>query len=153
MKIYIAAPIVGATDVMKAKIERVKECISYIKSNDISIYDPKEHGVPNAWGMSMNEWARCIFALDVVAIDDSDWVVVCDFGRHGTAGTAWECGYAFAKGKKILIVQMDETDQDYSVMMHGCSTNYCTFEEFLISDVIKDLFIEAGKKKYRTQFN
>lgn len=141
---------------MKAKIAFVKTTLSFLNSDDVSVYDPVEHGVPNAWGMTMNEWARCIFALDVVAIDDSDWVVVCDFGRQGTAGTAWECGYAFAKGKKVLIIQMNAVDQDYSVMMHGCSTNYCTFEEFVghnVGDLIQDLFIEAGKKKYKTQFN
>lgn len=55
---------------------------------DDNVYNPAEHGVPNAWGMNMTEWSRCIFTLDVVAIDNADWIVVCDFGRSGTAGTA-----------------------------------------------------------------
>lgn len=147
INVYLAAPIVNTNDETKVQISYVKDVLELL-SSEIKLYDPKEHGVPNAWGISMQEWCRCIFALDVVAIDNSDWVVVCDYGRKGTAGTAWECGYAFGKGKKVLVIQMVDVDVDYSVMMRGCSANYCTLEEFLGTapkDVINKYFIERGR--------
>lgn len=130
-KIYLAAPIVKIPEDWKEKIANVKK--AFVESvHNFYVYDPVDHGVPNAWGMSMEEWSKCIFALDVVAIDDCDWVVVCDFGRQMTSGTSWEAGYAFGKGKKILIIRMNEEDAtDYSVMMNGCSANAMSYSEFM----------------------
>lgn len=130
-KIYLAAPIVKIPEDWKEKIANVKK--AFVKSDhNFYVYDPVDHGVPNAWGMSMEEWSKCIFALDVVAIDDCDWVVVCDFGRQMTSGTSWEAGYAFGKGKKILIIRMNEEDTtDYSVMMNGCSANAMSYSDFM----------------------
>lgn len=150
LNIYLAAPIVNITNKQKEEINQVKYILNKFKSFgcDINIYDPKEHGVPNAWGISIQEWCRCIFALDVVAIDNCNWVIVCDYGRQGTAGTAWECGYAFGKNKKILIIQMNEETEDYSVMMKGCSANYCTYEEFIhlnSSEFMNHYLVERGK--------
>lgn len=144
IKAYLAAPIVGISEDIRQKIIAVK---TTLRMAGIDLYVPSEHGVPNAWGMSLEEWARSIFSLDVVAIENSDWIVVCDFGRSTTAGTAWECGYAFAKGKKILIIEMDE-NSDYSVMMRGSSSNYCEYEEFISThfDQIPGFFIERGRQ-------
>lgn len=156
INIYLAAPIVGLSDETILEIEKIKQKFRVLNGRClIGYYDPKEHQVPNAWGMSMSEWARCIFALDVVAIDNADWVVVCDYGRKGTAGTAWEAGYAFGKDKKILIIEMSETDTDYSVMMRGCCSNYCTKEEFIGApiDEISKFFVERGRLKQEKEFN
>ena len=146
MNVYLAAPIVGIDQDIKIE----KECIKNIlREININVYDPSEpgHGVPNAWGCSMDEWTRAIFSLDVVAIDNCDWMVVLDYGRQCTAGTAWECGYAFGKGKKILIVEMDD-DSHYSVMMRGCSSNYCKLKDFVntgINSIESKFFIERGR--------
>ena len=158
--IYLAAPIVNITEKQKEQINKIKDILNiFYEHNLINLYDPKKHGVPNAWGMPMNEWCRCIFTLDVVAIDNSDWVIVCDYGRQGTAGTAWECGYAFGKGKKVLIIQMNEWDDtpEYSVMMQGCSSNYCTFKDF-IKDVSEKhffgkLLVERGRLPQEQNLN
>ena len=45
--------------------------------------------------------------MDVAAIDWADMVVACMDGPDPDSGTAWECGYAFAKGKPIVC---DPTD-------------------------------------------
>lgn len=148
IKVYLAAPIVGASPETTEEVQKVKDVLK--SCMNISLYDPKEHGVPNAWGMSMGEWARCIFALDVVAIDNSDWIVVCDYGRKGTAGTAWEAGYAFGKGKKVFIIEMAEVDTDYSVMMRGCCANYCSKEDFFKKGLV---FEERGRLKQEEVFN
>ena len=151
--IYLAAPIVGITEEQKEKISNV---ISYLsKYNDINLYNPSDHGVPNAWGMSMEEWSKCIFALDVVAIDGCDWVVVCDFGRHMTGGTSWEVGYAFGKGKKIFAVRMgDDDSSDYSVMMNGCYSNYVSYHDLITTNYyLEDLLVERGRLRQDITFN
>lgn len=144
--IYLAAPIVGISDDIKQEVTYIK---NILLQSGFSVYDPRDHGVINAWGMSLNEWARCIFNLDVVAIDNCDWIVVLDYGRQGTAGTAWECGYAFGKGKKILIIEMF-SENEYSVMMRGCSSNYCKLREFVNTGIGKipgKFFVERGRIK------
>ncbi len=148
IKVYLAAPIVGASTEVTTEIQKVKDILQ--SCMNISLYDPKEHGVPNAWGMSMSEWARCIFALDVVAIDNADWIVVCDYGRKGTAGTAWEAGYAFGKGKKVFIIEMSDVDTDYSVMMRGCCANYCSKEDFFKMGLV---FEERGRLAQKEVLN
>ena len=148
LKIYIAAPIVGIPDDWKDQISSVCFYCKYAGE----VYNPAEHGVPNAWGMTMEEWSKCIFALDVVAIDNCDWVVVCDFGRS-TAGTAWEAGYAFGKGKKILIIQM-KPYVEYSVMMNGCSSNSTTYLDFCVnSKDVSEFFVERGRLASEVTYN
>lgn len=152
-KIYLAAPIVNIPDEWKTRIEevyRMLDCIFY------DVYYPAKHGVPNAWGMSMEEWSKCIFALDVVAINNSDWVVVCDFGRENTAGTAWEAGYAFGVGKKILVIKMAEDGKNYSVMMNGGSSNSISYKEFINlkdKENVFKLFVERGRLQPKEVFN
>lgn len=159
INVYIAAPIVGLNDETTLEINSIKQTFRNMQEHGyIEFYDPKAHGVPNAWGMSMSEWAHCIFTLDVVAIDRADWVVVCDYGRQGTAGTAWEAGYAFGKGKKIVIIEMAETDADYSVMMRGCCANYISKKDFKFlgtsyQRILDELFIERGRLAQKEVLN
>ena len=149
MRVYIAAPIVGLSEKVAEKVNNVKAILNNIESTwEIIVHDPSKQKVPNARGMSIQEWARCIFALDVIAINSSDWVVVCDFGREGTAGTARECGYAFAKNKNILIIHMDDNEHDYSLMLRGCSANYCKYTNFIstpVNEIIKNFFYERWR--------
>lgn len=94
------------------------------------VYRPGKHQVPNAWGIDMATWGQCVFTMDVVAIDECDWMVLADYGRQATAGTSWEAGYAFAKGVKILVVQMPGVEES-SLMTQGCAANICKYEDFV----------------------
>ena len=149
INIYFAAPIVGVSDEFKEKINNVKEILQ--SSVRLSVYDPKEYGngATNKWGHNLDEWCRVIFELDAAAIKRCDWIVVCDFGRYGTSGTAWECGYAFGLRKKVFVVEMDEDPStSYSVMIRGCSANYCKYSELVnsdIEDLVETWFVERGR--------
>ncbi len=104
MKFYIAAPIGEPASLKRQISEKVKEIL--IKQGEV--YAPWEYKIPNAWDYSNTEWGLMVFTNDVYAIDHCDWVVVLSYGRkETTAGTAWEAGYAFAKGKKVLVVEAD----------------------------------------------
>lgn len=127
-KAYIAAPIVGVSKEHKEQIQKVAE--EALRRLADRLYLPWEMKIPNAWNMPLEQWARCVFTQDVMAIEDCDWVVVCDFGRYASCGTAWEAGYAFGKGKEVIVVTMPGVEE-VSLMIHnGCSC-VISYEEFV----------------------
>lgn len=146
MKFYIAAPVIADPNV-KAEIDLVhKKLVETFGAE--SIYRPGQHKVPNAWGITMEMWGQCVFTMDVLAIDDADWIVLCNYGRKGaTAGTAWECGYAFAKEKRILVLNMPGVEES-SLMVTGCAANILQLADFIqmTPEAVKEkAFIERGK--------
>jgi nucleoside 2-deoxyribosyltransferase len=139
MKIYLAGPVVTEDRSIKAQMETLEIAIKEMRSvwrplaeeeDRIEVYRPGSHKVPNAWGIDMATWGQCVFTMDVVAIDECEWMVVADYGRQATAGTSWEAGYAFAKGIKILVVQMPGVTES-SLMTQGCAANICTYADFV----------------------
>lgn len=130
MNIYIAAPVVGVETDLRRQINRVYYYADRKFAPVDSVYLPWQLQIPNAWNMPQSEWARCVFTADVMALDKSDVVVVCDFGRHSSCGTAWEAGYAFAKGKKVVVVQMPGV-AEVSLMVHNGCTCVVSFDDFV----------------------
>lgn len=110
-KVYLASPL---DPMFRDNIEEAKKIL---KNKGFDVYAPLEHIIPNAWDYPNTEWGLMVFTNDVSAINDADFVVVLSFGRkHITSGTSWECGYAFAKGKKIILVEINLEDSDDFVM-------------------------------------
>lgn len=156
MRIYIAAPVVGTDHETQNQIYNIANVFTAWEDSehwkhsreDCELYLPSNIKIPNAWGMTMQEWGYCVFTVDVLELDRADWVVVCDFGRQNTAGTSWECGYAFGKGKKILLVRMPNV-QEQSLMVRCCAANEITYDELLkyarMSN-ITPLFVEKGRQ-------
>ena len=126
MKGYIAAPVVGITTQQKNDIAEIVRRVR----KSLDLYSPAEMKIPNAWGMPMNEWARCVFTIDVMEMDKADWIIICDYGRQSTAGTSWEAGYAFAKEKDILVIQMPNVNE-VSLMVRNGSKACLTYKDFL----------------------
>ena len=95
-----------------------------------TFYDPMKMKVPNAWCMDSETWAHCVFSIDVHELDAANIVVFLDYGRECTFGTAWEVGYAFAKGKRIIQIRMPRQDKDVptSVMAVGSAWRYEGYE-------------------------
>ena len=125
---YIAAPVVGLSEEQRNQRGRVAD-----RALDVfhgTVHMPWILKIPNAWNMPMNEWARCVFTQDLLELDCADIVVVCDYGRRSTAGTAWEAGYAFAKGKSVLVVQMPGVDEVSLMVRNGC-TAVISYDEFI----------------------
>jgi len=137
MKYYLAAPVI-TDDESKKQIDLVHGTL--VRAFGVeSVYRPGEHKVPNEWGITMEMWGQCVFTMDVLAIDNADWIVLCNYGRKGaTAGTAWECGYAFAKKKRILVINMPGVNES-SLMITGCASNVVDFHTFV--DTMK---LESG---------
>lgn len=142
MNVYLAGPVVTKD---KAVIAQMGDIEEMLRGAGFKVYRPGKHKVPNEWGIDMRTWAQCVFTMDVVAIDECDWMVVADYGRSATAGTAWEAGYAFAKGIKILVVQMPGVEES-SLMTQGCAANICKYEALCSGEFIKNYFYERGRR-------
>lgn len=120
--IYLAAPFFNEKE--REAVERVaKELRDYY-----NVYVPMEHTIENAWNLSNYSWGRCVFNEDIRAIDASRMVVVLDWGHYGDTGTAWECGYAYGKGKEIHRFRMDK-NAIYSIMMEF-GDRYSSWDDF-----------------------
>jgi nucleoside 2-deoxyribosyltransferase len=94
-KIYLAGPLFSlAEQGFNAELAR------FLESQGFEVFLPQEHE-------PRDKTARAIFDMDVAAIDWADMVVACMDGPDPDSGTAWECGYAYAKGKPIVCYRTD----------------------------------------------
>jgi nucleoside 2-deoxyribosyltransferase len=94
-KIYLAGPLFTlAEQSFNTAVAR------FLESRGYEVWLPQEHE-------PRSQTARSIFEMDVAAIDWADMVVACMDGPDPDSGTAWECGYAYAKGKPIVCYRTD----------------------------------------------
>jgi nucleoside 2-deoxyribosyltransferase len=94
-KIYLAGPLFShAEQNFNAELAR------FLESQGFEVWLPQEHE-------PRDKTAAAIFAMDVEAIEWADMVVACMDGPDPDSGTAWECGYAYAKGKPIVCYRTD----------------------------------------------
>ena len=120
MKIYIASPLFTAEE--KRVINKVAKVLHRA---GIDTYLPMEHGVPDAWSYTNEEWARKMFILDKEAIDECDGVLCIYYGMNSDSGTAWEVGYAYGKEKQVVIFHYYDIEQEIGSLMicNGASQN------------------------------
>lgn len=113
MKAYLAAPFFNQNE--RYIYARV---IDYLRNAEhLDLYVPQEHTVEDAWNLSNSAWAWEVFKEDVRALDEAKVVYVLNFGMYSDSGTAWEAGYAYAKGKRIVNILVNQKDNVYSIMM------------------------------------
>lgn len=118
MKAYLAAPFF--TNNERHIYSRV---IDYLRNAEhLDLYVPMEHTVEDAWNLSNSAWAWEVFKEDVRALDEAKVVYVLNFGMYSDSGTAWEAGYAYAKGKRIVNILVNQKDNVYSLMMVNSAT-------------------------------
>ncbi|WP_406660806.1 nucleoside 2-deoxyribosyltransferase [Methanolobus sp. ZRKC3] len=92
-----------------------------------SVFLPQEDGA-DTQSSRMEDRQRNIFENDVRGIDESDIVLaVLDGGSDVDSGTAWEMGYAYAKGIPVL----------------GLKTDFRTFGDEGIVNLMMEMAIEA----------
>ena len=138
MKVYLASPFFNDKE-----LKIYNEVISHLRAQGIDLFVPKEHTIPNAWDLPNHLWGENVFAVDYLAIQQSDVVVVLNFGMYSDSGTAWECGAAFALGKTVVNILCDN-NIEYSIMMVN-GTNVTIDLDTLYSDWFKSLVAHKGK--------
>jgi nucleoside 2-deoxyribosyltransferase len=95
IKIYLAGPLFTlAEQSFNADLAR------FLEREGFEVWLPQEHE-------PRSNTAQAIFAMDIEALDGADMVVACMDGADPDSGTAWECGYAYAKSKPIVCYRTD----------------------------------------------
>lgn len=144
MKIYLASPFFNEKEIAK-----YEEVINLLRKDDLDVFVPKEHTIPNGWDLPNHIWAENVFAVDYLAITQCDVVVVLNFGMYSDSGTAWECGVAYALGKKVVNVLCGDNDTEYSLMMLNGTNITITFDDFrntLFCHILKYFDKDTNKK-------
>lgn len=126
-KVYLASPFFNKKE--RQSVNLIADFLR--KSKGLDVYVPMEHTIPNAWALPNKDWAKAVFEEDVKAIDECDTVIVLNWGMYSDSGTAWECGYAYAKGKTVFNLLMPTADHDYSLMMINGSTKTMPWFSFV----------------------
>lgn len=124
MKAYLAAPFFSTNE--RYIYARV---IDYLRNAEqLDLYVPQEHTIEGAWDMPNRQWAWKVFCEDVRALDEAQIVYVLNFGMYSDSGTAWEAGFAYAKGKHIVNILVNQKDNVYSLMMIGGANELVNIE-------------------------
>ena len=98
-KLYLAGPLFTVAEQnFNADLAR------FLEGEGFEVWLPQEH---EARRVKTAKRAKAIFAMDVAALDAADMVIACMDGPDPDSGTAWECGYAYAKGKPIVCYRTD----------------------------------------------
>ena len=105
MNVYLAAPFGTPGSEKRTNAEAAFKILS---DKGFDVYCPWALKIPHAWEYPNDEWGMMVFINDVAAIDAADLVVILSYGRHSTAGTNWEAGYAYGTCKKVILVEMND---------------------------------------------
>ena len=119
--IYIAGPFF--TDKERAFLKVVIESVKKFFPNE-ELFIPMEHFIPNGENLSNNEWAEAVFKMDVEALNKCNRVVAAYLGLRSDTGTAWEIGYAYAKGIPVNLILSPEAFEGEVSIMPIQSSNY-----------------------------
>lgn len=129
IKIYLASPFFNQKEscVYRNVIKKLKEI------KEVELFIPQDHKVENEWELSNEEWGKAVFEMDVQAIDECDIIIALNWGLYSDTGTAWECGYGYAKGKPIINVLCEKENKEYSLMMINGANKIINLEDVLFN--------------------
>ena len=99
-KAYLAAPLFS-----EAERDYNMKIAKYLASYAISAYLPQETGDSSDARSFQNQ--KEIFEANIRALEAADIVIAVIDGADADSGTAYEIGYAYAKGKKIISLRTD----------------------------------------------
>lgn len=100
-KVYIAGPLFSEAELGFNR--KLKEAIV---QKGFPVYLPQENSEDTAH-MRHEHKQSYLFQKNVEIIDESDIIVAVLDGADVDSGTAWEIGYAYAKGKSIFGLKTD----------------------------------------------
>ena len=100
-KVYIAGPLFS-----EAELDFNKNLKEAVAKKGFTVYLPQENSEDTAH-MRHEHKQNYIFQQNVEIIDDSDIILAVLDGADVDSGTAWEIGYAYAKGKSIFGLRTD----------------------------------------------
>ena len=99
MKIYLSGPFY--TEKECKYIEFAEKILRY---RGCEVFSPREHKIKNSESMKNHIWGKLVFENDVSEIDSADILIAIYDGIYSDTRTAWEIGYAYAKGIPIILI-------------------------------------------------
>ena len=118
--IYIAGPFF--TDKERAFLKNLIRSVKKMFPNE-ELFIPMEHFIPNGENLSNNEWAEAVFKMDVEALNKCNHIIAAYSGLYSDTGTAWEIGYAYAKGIPVDLISPTEVLKEEMSIMPIQSSN------------------------------
>ncbi len=94
-RIYLSGPLFSHAEIawgrrVKAALEEARESVEVVWPHELAAGSPQE-----------------IFQANLRALDDCDLMIAILEGPQVDDGTAWEVGYFYAKGRRILGIRTD----------------------------------------------
>ena len=125
-KIYIASPFFNDEE-----IKALETVENNLRERGFQVFSPREYKCPEETPGTA-AWSHKIFEKDREGITWADCLVILYWGNYSDTGTAWECGYAYATGKPVVVVHLGESS---NLMIHeGSHTNLTSLEELASYD-------------------
>lgn len=118
MKIYLAGAIASMGSGQKNNLNIIAELL---RGRGLEVFSPIEHKIEKGESMPNYTWAKKVFDMDKKHLDEADIVVLCYNGIQsvGQNGTCWECGYAYANNKPVIIVLMKPENSSSLMLAFG----------------------------------
>lgn len=143
MKVYLAGPFFN-----DKQIEYIEKAENILRNKGFDLFSPRDHTIENGDMLPNNIWGKEVFKMDISAIDSCDLVVAIYSGMYSDTGTAMEIGYAYAKGKDILIVCTDLEDEQSLMIINSSKAilrDIDSLSTFNFSEMITDVIIKNQK--------
>ncbi len=122
MKIYLASPFFNDEE-----LQNYEQVLNILCEKHIEVYAPLKNEISRK-EKSRKEWAVQTFNKDVEEIKKSDIVVMLFYGLYSDSGTAWECGYAYAINKPVIVVHLHDGKSNCMINC-GSYSNLKSIEE------------------------
>jgi nucleoside 2-deoxyribosyltransferase len=136
VKLYLAGPLFTTPErEWNVRLTERLEAAGHV------VFLPQAHPAPEPT-------AAAIFAKDLAGLDWADGVVAIMDGTDPDSGTCWECGYAYAKGKPVVLFRSDfrrsgdAADIPYNAMLIGAAGAHIEIPLATL-DVAANAIIEA----------
>ena len=129
MKIYLSSPFFN-----EEEIQNMRATQKILQGRNFDLVVPMDIIIPNT---NEVEWAEKMFEADKKGIDESDVVVLLYYGLYSDSGTAWECGYAYAKHKPVVVVHCNQTQKNNLMVVFGATVNLEKIEDLKTYDFEK----------------
>ena len=102
MRIYLASPFFNDKE-----LYYYKKVLNILEKKNLTVYAPLKNEISRE-NKTKEQWAKLTFSKDVEEINKADAVVMLFYGLYSDSGTSWECGYAFATNKPVVVVHLHE---------------------------------------------
>ena len=122
-RIYLASPFFD-----EFELDCVRRAEDILTKRGFELFSPRLNEVERDKAEEPGFWSAETFENDRRNIDLSDVVVMLYHGGYSDSGTAWECGYAYAKGLPVVVVHVREDADSNLMVSQGCRANV-TLEE------------------------